>query len=142
LLVLAIGFLLAADSKDDDIKKEFKKLDGTWAVDSFTADGNKQADDDVKKFRLILEGNKYTLKQEDTVVSKGTFKIDPAKKPKTIDVTPTEGDGQGSGMLGIYEIDGDTYRVCYAQAGKDRPTKFASEVGSEHFFFVFKRVKP
>jgi uncharacterized protein (TIGR03067 family) len=142
LMVLVAGVLLAADSKDDDIKKEQKKINGTWAVESFVNAGMKVPEDDVKKFRLTLDGDKYTLKQEDNVVSKGTAKIDPSKKPKTIDITPTEGDGQGTAMLGIYEINGDTYKVCYVPGGKDRPTKFASEEGSDYILFVFKRVKP
>jgi uncharacterized protein (TIGR03067 family) len=142
MLVLAVGFLLAADARDDDVKKEYKKTDGTWAVTTFTMDGNNTPEEEVKKFRLVLDGEKYTLKQEDNVVSKGTAKIDPSKKPKTIDITPTEGDGQGTAMLGIYEIDGDNYKVCYAAGGKDRPTKFGSEAGSGHILFVFKRAKP
>jgi uncharacterized protein (TIGR03067 family) len=141
LLVLALGFLMAADAKDDDIKKERKQTDGAWSLTSFITDGNKVAEEEVKKFKLTLEGDKYTLKQEDSVVSKGTTKIDPAKKPKTIDITPTEGDNKGQVMLGIYEINGDTYKVCYTPTG-DRPTKFAAEAGSGHFLLVFKKDKP
>ena len=141
LLVLAVGFLLAADSKDEDIQKEIKKLNGTWVVTSFTMDGNKVPEDDVAKFKLVLEGKKYTLKQEDNVVSKGTTKIDPSKKPKTIDISP-EGDGEGSTWPGIYEIDGDSYKVCYNAGGKDRPAKFAAESGSGFNLIVFKRAKP
>jgi uncharacterized protein (TIGR03067 family) len=134
--------MLAADSKDDDVKQEQKKLTGTWSMTSFVMDGNKVPEEEVKKFKLILDGDKYTLKQEDNILSKGTVKLDLTKKPKTLDITPSEGDGKGQAMLGIYELNGDTYKVCYAPPGKDRPTKFESESGSENNLLVFKRDKP
>jgi hypothetical protein len=44
-------------------------------------------------------------------------------------------------MLGIYEIDGDTLKVCFDPQGKVRPTEFKSAPGSENFVNVHKRVK-
>jgi uncharacterized protein (TIGR03067 family) len=54
---------------------------------------------------------------------KGMSQIDPTKKPKTIDFTPTEGDNQGKTCLGIYELGEDMRKLCYAEPGKDRPTR-------------------
>ena len=44
--------------------------------------------------------------------------------------------------LGIYELDGDTYRYCLAPAGKPRPTEFASKEGSGHSLGASQRQKP
>ena len=51
---------------------------------------------------------------------KAKFTIDPTKKPKTIDYAMTEGFTKGKTQLGIYELDGDTFRSCFAPAGKRR----------------------
>src|SRR5262249_26183745 len=97
--------------------------------------------DDLKAFIVIFEGDKHTLKMGDKVVQAGTQKIDPSKSPKTIDVTMTEGPSKGAIMLGIYEIDGDTLKVCFDREGKKRPTEFKSPPGSQNFFNAHKRVK-
>jgi hypothetical protein len=52
-----------------------------------------------------------------------------------------EGPNKGAVMLGIYEIDGDTLRVCFDPEGKKRPTEFKSASGSQTFVNVHKRAK-
>ena len=43
--------------------------------------------------------------------------------------------------MGIYQIDDDTRKLCFAPSGKDRPTEFSSKPGSGHFLVIFERVK-
>jgi hypothetical protein len=52
-----------------------------------------------------------------------------------------EGPDKGKVMLGIYEIDGDKMKACFDPTGKQRPTEFKSEAGSQNFVNVHKRVK-
>jgi uncharacterized protein (TIGR03067 family) len=68
--------------------------------------------------------------------------VHPSAHPKTIDVTFTEGPEKGKSSYGIYELEGDTYRVCIGLTGKPRPTDFASTPGSGHVLEVLKREKP
>jgi hypothetical protein len=53
---------------------------------------------------------------------KGTHKLDPTKKPKTIDVQDTEGSFKDQTLLGIYRILDDEFSVCFAAPGKERPS--------------------
>ena len=76
--------------------------------------------------KLTIKGNEYTWSPG----GGGTFKIDPTKKLKEIDVTYTEGPEKGTTMLGIYEIDDDTYRPCFKMMGKERPTEFTADAES------------
>ena len=147
-VVVALGFvgldcLQADDAKDDAIKKDRKLYEGTWRVVSLEVDGNKAADEDAKKIVVVkkVDGS-WSIQVDGKVVAKGTSTIDPTKKPKTIDLTITEGDDAGKSALGIYEFGKDSRKVCIARPGKDRPTEFTSKAGSSHILATFKREKP
>jgi uncharacterized protein (TIGR03067 family) len=75
-------------------------------------------------------------------VAKGTSEIDPTKTPKTIDFKPTDGSEKGKTFLGIYDIKQTCRKLCYAPAGKDRPTEFSSTPGSGNVLVIFQREKP
>ncbi len=124
-----------------DLEKEAKKFQGTWTFESSQAGGQQVPADQLKKLIVIFEGDKHTVKNGDEVLQVGIQKLDPSKSPKTIDVTMTEGPSKGKVMLGIYEINEDTLKVCFDPNGKKRPTEFKSEPGSENFVNVHKRLK-
>ena len=140
LLILGILFLLAAGDAADDVKKELAKFEGTWKIVSLETEQNKLGEDALKDFRLKIEGDKFTAVENSGEVH-GTFKVDPTKKPKTIDITMKEGPMKDKTMLGIYELDGDTYKLCGDMQGKSRPTEFAVKPGSGFVLEVLKREK-
>jgi len=145
-LFCAVGFAASSGSgalADDkaDLEKEVKKFQGAWTIESSVTGGKELPAGELKEFILTFEGDKHTLKKGDDVFQVGTQKIDPSKSPKTIDVTMTEGVNKGAVMLGIYEIDGDTLKVCFDPQGKKRSTEFKSTPGSGDFVNVHKRVK-
>lgn len=137
----ALGWSSALADDKADVEKETKKFQGTWTIESSVTGGMEIPADQLKGFNVIFEGDKHTLKFGDKVFQVGTQKIDPSKSPKTIDVTMTEGPEKGVVMLGIYEIDVDTLKVCFDPQGKKRPTEFKSEPGTQNFVNVHKRVK-
>ena len=139
--VLAASLLLAADSKDDAAKKELDKFTGTWKAVSIVEDGKEVAKDEAEKVSLTVKGEDYTFRRGDVVIE-GTHKLDPSKTPKTIDAVRNTGPDKGKPILGIYELTDDTFKVCFAPAGKDRPTEFASKAGSGARLIVMKREKP
>jgi uncharacterized protein (TIGR03067 family) len=142
LLALTVGLLAAGlGAKDDPVKKDIRKFQGTWKVVSVEMDGKKQTDEKLKSATMTVEGNKYTVEAGGKTVEQGTFKIDPTKSPKTIDVTATQGKGKGNTYHGIYEIKGDTVRDCFARDGKDRPTDFKTKAGSAWVLRTYKRQK-
>jgi uncharacterized protein (TIGR03067 family) len=135
---LVAGFLVAAD----DPKKEAEKLQGTWKLVSLVVDGKEATKGDIKKEQeMMVEGDKFTSTVDDKHSFKGTFKLDPTKKPKAVDAAVSEGQYKGKTLLGIYEIEGKTLRACYAPPGKERPTEFASKEGSGNHLYVYKREK-
>jgi uncharacterized protein (TIGR03067 family) len=145
-LFCAVGFAASGGSftpADDksEVEKETRKFQGTWTFESSVSGGEELPADQLKMLVVTFEGDKHTVKNGDDVIQVGTQKLDPSKSPKTIDVTMVEGPHKGTVMLGIYEIDADTLKVCFNPEGKNRPTDFKSPLGSKNFVNVHKRVK-
>jgi uncharacterized protein (TIGR03067 family) len=145
-LICAVGFAalgLSGAMADDkpDMEKELKKFQGAWTFESSESGGQKMPADQLKDLVLTFDGAKHTVKNGAAVIQTGTQTIDPSKSPKAIDVTLTEGPSKGAVMLGIYEFDGDTLKVCFDMGGKQRPTEFKSPSGSATFVNVHKRAK-
>ena len=144
LLVAALVSAIAAadDSKDDAIKKDRKRIEGTWRIIALEVDGQKAAEEDARRLTVVngADGT-WSLQSEGKEISKGTSTIDPTKQPKTIDFTATDGDGKGDQCLGIYEIGENTRKLCFGPSGKDRPTEFSSKAGSQYVLVTFEREK-
>jgi uncharacterized protein (TIGR03067 family) len=143
-LLLFTAFLLlpAAVLQDDAAKKELDKLQGSWTATEYEYNGNKGDANFVKQIKMICKDDKYTQKIGDEVVEEGTHKLDPTKKPKTMDITVTAGQEKGKMQLAIYELEGDTLKICAAMHGaKERPKEFSAKAGSSQLLIVFKRDK-
>lgn len=144
-LVCTLGLLASggpgtrADDKAD-VEKELKKLQGAWTFASVEAGGKKLPAEQFKDMTVVFAGDKYSVKMGDMVVEAAALKVDPSKSPKTFDAKVTDGPNKGKVYLAIYEINGDTLKVCYDEAGKKRPTEFKGEGGAQTLV-VHKRVK-
>ena len=134
-------------SKDDPSKGDLDKLRGTWSTVSLVNNGKTLVDEKTPpkegpSTKLVYDGNTWMIKVGDKTVARGVFKIDSNKKPKEIDIMDESGVTNDKTKLGIYELDGDTYKYCLAPAGKPRPTDFTSIEGSGHSLGVSRREKP
>jgi uncharacterized protein (TIGR03067 family) len=138
-LIASGGTGAGADDKAD-VEKELKKFQGTWTFESVEAGGKKLPADQFKGITVTFEGDEYVVKKGDEVVEAATQKLDPSKSPKTLDAKVTDGPNKGAVILGIYEISGDTLKVCFDPEGKKRPTEFKGESGAQTLV-VHKRVK-
>jgi uncharacterized protein (TIGR03067 family) len=134
VLVLAVGFLFAADKpKKDGGKDGATPLEGTWVVVSVTVDGKEV--DRGKGGKFIFEG-KTVMFNDPKADHKGTITIDPKKM--TIDIKP---DDKDKPMKGLYQLKGDELKMCFARPGKDRPKDLTSEEGQDQALVVLKRAK-
>lgn len=145
--LLIVGLLLTAtasadDAKDAAIRKDRKRIQGTWQITALTINGNKAKDEDAKKITVVNgDDGTWSIRSENKEISKGTSTFDPTKKPKTIDFTPTDGGGKGDQFLGIYQLGKNARKLCFAPAGKDRPTEYSSTPENQHILVEFERVK-
>ena len=140
LFALALVLAAGQTARCDD-PKDVAALEGTWLPSAAELGGKPLPEAVRKSIKLTIKGGKYAVtvgKNPDC----GTVKIDAAAKPKAIDVTGTEGPNKGKTIPAIYELDGDTLKICYDLSGKSRPTEFESTEGNQLFLVTYRREKP
>jgi uncharacterized protein (TIGR03067 family) len=128
-LALVISFSSAAWSAD---AKDEEAIQGTWLASTAEMAGQKFPDEVRKSIKLVVKDGKYTVMvggQPDN----GTTKLNSSAKPKAMDITGTDGPNKGKTILAIYELKGDTLRVCYDVSGKARPEKFETAPDTQLF---------
>jgi uncharacterized protein (TIGR03067 family) len=140
-LIFALALLAADSPADDASKKDLEKLQGDWVGVSYMRDGEKADPDDAQSLFRTIKDDTYTISRFDKQIGKGTFTIDATKKPKTIDAYPGGSKDKNKVVRGIYELKGNTLKICSAAPGKDRPTEFTSKEGSGHTLTVWEREK-
>jgi uncharacterized protein (TIGR03067 family) len=126
-VITSMSFVRAAD--DEAIKKDLAQLQGEWTMISGSADGQSMPDEMVKQMKRVCKGDEITVTMGDRVFLKAKLTLDPSKKPKTIDYEMTEGFTKGKKQLGLYEINGDTFKACFNAPGAERPTEFKAGEG-------------
>jgi uncharacterized protein (TIGR03067 family) len=130
------------EAKEDAAKNELEKLAGTWQLVASEKDGTSVPADELKQTKVIIVRDTYTLQRAGKTVEKGTFRIDPTRKPRTIDIYPTRPEGHV--QLGIYAWDGDEkLKLCYTHPGtaQTRPSLFSTTKGTGHVMSICKREK-
>ncbi len=130
-LVCVFGLVLSAYLTADDKKEDQDKIQGKWKFESGLQGGKPLPEDVTKSSTIVFEGNK--IKMTRTVDGKEeshemTFKLDPSKKPKAIDV-----DMMGKPGLGIYSLDGDTLKICHGEQGDERGGDETREIATAYF---------
>jgi erythromycin esterase len=137
---LRVNVAPSAHPLSEAAQKELKQLQGTWRGVSVKQDGQElPLDGGLANLEVVIKGNDRTVKAGETVFSRAVFRMDPTATPKTVDVTITDGTFAGKTLLGVYELDGDSYRICLAKAGDPRPQTIASTPGSGHTATVLAR---
>ena len=93
--------------------------------------------------RVAIKGDRMVI------VPGGEFerlalKVDAAKNPKVLHVTPTEGKDKGKTTPVIYALDpAGTLKLCFdTKEGKRLPTEFAAKPGSGMILLTLKREEP
>ena len=127
------------NTEDSATKKDLEGLQGTWSLVSAIEDGNSLAEDKAKETTIVIKDDTFRFPQlaEDATSKAERFKLDATKTPKQLDTVSTEKEV----MLGLYELEGDSYKVCFAPVGKPRPSEFASKSGSGNILQVWERGK-
>lgn len=140
--VLALVLVFAAVpafGKEDEAKKDLEKLQGEWVIVSAERDGQPAPKEETASLKRTVKGDEYTVTRNGETIGKGKYRMDPTKKPKSIDAITKSEDGEEITLQGIYEFEGETYKVCFAMPGHPRPTDFKTSENSGRTLTVSKR---
>lgn len=140
LLLLLPGDSLANQSRKELVDAEIAKLQGTWQIISYVENGVELTPEQLKKLPLVtFKGRDYTWSVGGTP---GTItRIDPTAKPKVIFYQVTGGPAKGQTNSSIYELEGDTFKDCFAPPRAARPKEFVSKRGTGHTLIIYERLK-
>jgi uncharacterized protein (TIGR03067 family) len=119
-------------------KEDSKLIEGTWLPLAAELGGQEFPDELLKTAVLTITDGKYTVNLGGQI-DKGTIKLEPATKPKAIDVIGTEGPNKGKTIPAIYHLTDDTLRICYDLEGKKRPTAFKTLKDTQQLLINYKR---
>jgi len=113
---------------------DLERLQGAWVC----VEGRRRGE-------FLVSGSHVTVHFTDGAIYLGTFELNPAAQPKTMDVRIDEGPPNHKGLtaLCIYELDGETLRWCTAGPGQHpRPGHFPTAEDANHLYLLFRRQRP
>jgi uncharacterized protein (TIGR03067 family) len=138
-ILLTAGLLIVgARPKAIQSTGDIKSLQGTWRVVKGESKGKAKPEDAIKDLKWVIKGNKITLKGDEGKGFELRFRLDAAKKPKTIDLTNPE---RKQTVQGIYQLAGNTWKLCVGVPGEKRPAAFVTGEDLNVALFVLERAK-
>jgi len=140
--IAAVTVSSAGAQENEAVNKDLAQLQGEWSMVSGFADGQPMPDLLLKQMKRVCRGDEATVTMAGQIYIKAKVTIDPSKKPKTIDYQMTDGFTKGKKQLGIYEVDGESFKSCFGKPGAERPADFTSKPGDGRTLSVWKCEKP
>jgi uncharacterized protein (TIGR03067 family) len=140
--ILSIGVALAAamSAFTADSVSDAKAVQGSWLSATAELAGRPMPDSVRKSISLKLENGKYEVFVGEHP-DRGTYTIDADTTPKSMTISGIEGPNHGKTFLAIYELKGDTLRICYDLSGAKRPAEFKSVAGTKLYLVTYHRKK-
>jgi uncharacterized protein (TIGR03067 family) len=133
LIVGALATSFAADTPGDA-----KAIQGKWQPVNGELAGQPMTEEVLKTISLKMDNGNYEVFVGERP-DRGTYKLDTAATPRSITVTGTEGPNQGRTFPAIYELKGDTLRICYDLSGAKRPAEFKTVAGTRLYLVTYHR---
>ncbi len=133
---LLVTFTVQAGD-DAALKKEKAALQGVWKIVSFETPDGKNDDLVDATFEFDKDGKSITFTKGNET-KKGTFKLNPAGKPKEIDISPSD---ENKTFEAIYQIDKKTLKLCLSTGNDGRPNEFAVKDGKKYVLVTMERAK-
>jgi uncharacterized protein (TIGR03067 family) len=111
------------------------ELVGEWQMVNAWQEGHALDPRMVKTGRRVTTATHTTTYFGKQVFLNAAYTIDATAHPKTIDL-----DNRGKKQLGIYEVAGDTMKICFGAPGRPRPTDFESRAGDGNTSALWKKL--
>jgi uncharacterized protein (TIGR03067 family) len=142
---LAVAALIAADSaREQANQRELQELAGLWVLKRTEfSDGGVQVG---QALTLAIEPDgaaRIISPEEDSPASPVShFQLDPTTNPKQYKLLMEE-NGKKVTKLGVYELEGETFRLCYLNDAGKRPSRISAQKdkGGGDIVLIYRRRK-
>jgi uncharacterized protein (TIGR03067 family) len=114
-----------------------KELAGEWVLIAGRLRGQPMSKQETRGGRLTIHDNQQTI-TINGLTRRGIFILRPTRTPAGIDLQETDGPRRGETFLGIYECDGASFAMSFAEPGASRPRNL--DEGT--CFYRWKRPQP
>jgi len=124
---------------EEPSRDDLDRLQGTWTGVLLERDGRViYQGAEASEARVSFVGDAVTFEDTDATLA-GTFRLDSTRTPKTFDLTVAEEGKPVTYPAGIYQLDGDIFRLCFTFPTEERPSEFETYPGSGRTLFVYRR---
>jgi uncharacterized protein (TIGR03067 family) len=132
----------AVAAADESAKEDMARLQGLWTMAEYIIDGTRSNESQIRSWVLVVEGDQYNPGVREFSVE-FTYRLNPTRNPKAIDLMPHTGNARGRTIRGIYRLDGDRFTLCYpADSQAERPAGFGARSGSGLIRVTWRRQGP
>ena len=125
----------------DALSSPETELEGEWAMVTGVLDGVALDKDAVTWCKRITRGHLTTVVAGPQVFLKASFTLDQSKTPHAIDYVNLGGAGAAKPQAGIFDLKGNTLKVCMAAPGRPRPADFSSTSGDGRSLTTWRLIK-
>jgi uncharacterized protein (TIGR03067 family) len=101
-------------------------LQGAWRIVALEMDGRNMPSGEAS---IIVKGSRFTTTAMGGEYS-GALEVDETTSPKSFNLRFEAGAESGNTSYGIYELSGDTWKICLTLRGGTRPKTFATTADS------------
>jgi uncharacterized protein (TIGR03067 family) len=119
---------------------DFRAMQGAWTLLYAEQGGGQLTYDMTGQGKMVVRGNGYWLGPQVPGAGKGQMVLNASRWPRQIDFTPYTGQYAGQTLRGIYEVNGDTQKVCFGAPGESRPMSFSTMPGTGQKSYVWLRI--
>jgi len=135
---LCLAFVFSLNVSAAEATNDVRAVQGNWKPVKADLGGQPLPDAVLKTISLKLDNGKYEVFVGDKP-DRGTYSLDTASQPKGMSITGTEGPNRGKTFPAIYELEGDTLRICYDLSGAKRPAEFKTVAGTQLYLVTYQR---
>lgn len=140
LFIVAIIFAGCATTSQGTMSDDAKAVQGNWKPARAELAGQPMSDAILKIISLKLDDGKYEVFVGEEP-DRGTYTLDSSTKPRSMTITGTDGPNVAKTFPAIYELNGDTLRICYDLSGAKYPAEFKSVAGTKLYLVTYNRKK-
>ena len=122
------------------MRNDLDRMQGAWSVLELEMEGQTISGGMLGNARVEISGSRFSSVGMGSVYE-GTLALDNSVNPHHITMQFDAGPEKGNTNLGIYQLDGETLKICLSTRGDVRPAVFSAAAGSGCVFETLSRNK-